>query len=292
MPQPIVCAVTGANGYVGSAIVRAIDKAGMRTVPLCRGGKGGPESRAFQLDGAVAPRLLEGIHALVHCAWDFQASSVKQYQAINVDGSLRLFRAAEKAGVPSIVFISTMSAFPGCRSNYGRAKLAVQTAAASWRIHIVRPGLVYGPASRGMIGSLAKLTSLPVLPLVGAGGQMLYLTHEDDLGELARGMCDGTISRQDNAVVAANPRPYRLREILRLLAASRGKKPLLMPVPWRLEWLALKLTEIIGVKSRLRSDSLISLINQELSPDFGPTENTRLTFRDFADEIQRGLQVV
>jgi nucleoside-diphosphate-sugar epimerase len=211
--------------------------------------------------------------------------------AVNVNGSLNLFEAAGKAGVQRMVFISTMSAFPECKSMYGQAKLAVETRAEPWKIHIVRPGLVYGPGCRGMVGSLAKLAGLPILPLVGNGGQVLYLAHQEDLGNLVRGMCDGTIPRQDKAVIAASKRSYTLREILKLLAASQNKKPLLIPVPWQIEWLALRCMESIGIRLRVRSDGIISLINQDASPDFAPTDHVKAVFRDFADEIRKGANV-
>ena len=255
--------MTGANGYVGSIIANTLRKHGMLVVPFSRSGIGASEGRIFRLNDALQPNLLEGIDALVHCAWDLNANNWEDYHAVNVLGSLKLFEAAAKADVRQMVFISTMSAFRGCKSNYGRAKLEVENKAAQWKIHIVRPGLVYGPACRSMMGSLARLTNLPLLPLVGTGNQKLYLVHEEDLSDMVRGMCDGTISRQEKPVVAAHKRPYTLREILKILAGCRRKRPFLMPVPWQLEWLGLKSMETLGLKLRLRSDSLISLINQD-----------------------------
>jgi nucleoside-diphosphate-sugar epimerase len=292
MAESLVCAVSGANGYVGSAVADALQRGGMRVVGLCRHERRGLENRSFRLGDPVHPRLLDGIDALVHCAWDFRASTWPSNRTINVAGSLRLLESGAKAGLRSMVFISSMSAFEGCKSMYGRAKLEVETAAAAWRVHVVRPGLVYGPACRGMVGALARLAVWPVLPLVGTGKQQLYLAHEEDLGELVRRICCGDMATRRQAVIAAHPRPYTLREIIRLLAAAQGKRPCLLPFPLQLEWLALKMVELIGIRSRLRSDSLIGLINQAPSPSFDRTDCTSEAFRDFAAEIQTGLKVI
>jgi hypothetical protein len=49
-----------------------------------------------------------------------------------------------------------------------------------------------------------------------------------------------------------------------------------------LEWLGLKSAELVGLRLRVRSDSLISLINQDPSPDFGATRAAGLAFAAFA----------
>jgi nucleoside-diphosphate-sugar epimerase len=289
MARAITCAVTGASGYVGSAIARELVNAGMQVRALDRKDSSGIGGPVFRLGEQIDDRLLEGAAALVHCAWDFHLDSWEHYQTVNVAGSRQLFAAARKVGVQRIVFISTMSAFSGCKSQYGQAKLAVEQEAEKWEVDIVRPGLVYGPACRGMVGSLAKVAKLPLIPLVGTGSQLQYMIHEADLGNVVAKLCGGSLPFQAGHILASQRRPYAFREILRLLAAARGHNPLLVPVPWRLEWLVLKVFETIGIKSRLRSDSLVSLVNQDPSPDFETTRRTGVAFRDFADEVEKRL---
>ena len=262
------CAVTGANGYVGEIVCRSLQQAGMKAVKLYRHAAGGPDECRFSLDETMDAAALRGIDALVHCAWDFKASSWEQIQAVNVAGSLRLFEAALAAGVRRRVFISTMSAFPGCRSLYGKAKLEVETRAAPWGVDIVRPGLVYGDHPGGMMGSLAQLTKLPILPVVGNRRRLLYLVHEEDLGNLIAKLSTNAIPRQSKPIIAAHQHGRTLKEILRLLANARGKRILLVPVPWRLAWAGLKCVEMLGLRCRLRSDGLVGMMNLETHPDF------------------------
>jgi nucleoside-diphosphate-sugar epimerase len=243
-----------------------------------------PAAFAFELGSEIAPEVLSGVDALVHCAWDFGVSSPGDIHRVNVKGSLRLLEAAKAARVGRQVFISTMSAFPGCRSLYGKAKLEVELSALESGVAVVRPGLVYGSHPGGMVGALRKVVAMPVVPLVGMGNQMLYLVHEDDLSLLVGRLCAGTITAGRKPILAANSQGWTFREILRLLAEARGKHPLFVPVPWQCEWLVLRMLEAVGLRPRLRSDGLIGLVNQEASPDFGETSRLHLSFRPFGPE--------
>ena len=275
-------AITGASGYVGGAIARVMRHAGWDVIGLQRSGTG-PDVRRFKLGDPVDPASLAGISALVHCAYDFDATTWTDIHRSNVEGTRQLFAAARDAGVSRLVFISSMSAFPSCRSMYGRAKLEAESAVAPLGANVVRPGLVYGPEAKGMVGALGKLLGIPlVTPLVGSGAQILYLAHEDDLGRMVAELC-ATPSNDHAPLVAASARPFRFKEILALLARRDGKKRVMLPVPWQLEWLALKTAEAVGLRMRLRSDSLVSLMNQDPSPNFEPS--ARFAFRDFEDFV-------
>jgi len=282
-PQSDCCAVSGANGYVGSIVAKAIEKAGMRVLRLQRRVDDPLRQRSFSLSQPSAPEALRDVKALVHCAWDFSPSSWAQANAVNVEGSLQLFEAARAAGVARLVFVSSMSAFVGCRSLYGKAKLAVEESVASWGGVNVRPGLVYGSNAAGMIGSLAKLTRLPILPVITMGNRRLHLIHEEDLGRLVAEICAGVIPPPATPIVAAHPTGYTLVEILQQLAASRGRpKPLFVPIPWQLVWAALRACESLGLKARLRSDGLTGLLNLDADPDFRAASALPFQFRVFS----------
>jgi nucleoside-diphosphate-sugar epimerase len=280
---PISVAVTGANGYVGSVLAESFRRGGMNVIALQRGGAPDGATRRFALDEPVTPELFTGVNALVHCAYDFRVADRASIWRTNVDGSIGLLQSAKSAGVQRMVFISTMSAFPGCKSMYGQAKLAIEDAGKALGVQIVRPGLVYGPSPRGMVGSLLKLASLPlVTPMVGFGGQVLYLVHEQDLGALVTAMVRGDVSSSE-PVIAAHDRGRTLRDIVDTLGRASGAKgnKLHVPVPGELLYAGLRSLEIIGLRPRVRSDSLVSLLNQQVSPDFGPTRRTGVHFRGF-----------
>lgn len=282
--RKVTCGVTGSKGYVGSIIAAALQKENFDVIHLIRPS---PERtrttkvRFFQLGEEPDPSLFQGIDVLIHCAYDFMASGREDVYRVNVHGTIRLFNAARNAGVKKIIYISTMSAFPGCRSVYGQAKMMVEAEAARHNAIIVRPGLVYGPSPGGMVGALNGALKLPILPLVGMGHQMLYLIHENDLGAMIGRMVLESDIPFGIPFIAANEWGFTFREILKILAAHRGRRVFFIPIPWFFLWLPLKVFEMLGLRIRLRSDSLISLINQERYPDFGPIKRFAFKFRKF-----------
>lgn len=280
----MACAVTGANGYVGSAIARYLRQQGLTVYELRRTSPTAddPDVRPFFLSKKIPPAILQAVDVLIHCAYDFSLVAWKDIVEVNVQGSLRLFEAARQAGVKTIIFISSMSAFEQCRSLYGKAKLAVEKEAEQFGLLIIRPGLVYGDRPGGMVGALDKLVfGTRILPLVGSGNQVMYLAHEDDLGGMIYTLLRIPVDLVGKPIIAAHRQGRTFREILQLLASRQGKTVSFVPIPWQPIWFMLKTAEAIGLRPRLRSDSLISLLNQNPVPDFTVTEQLDYAFRAF-----------
>ena len=132
--------------------------------------------------------------ALVHCAYDFGPRRWEDIAAINVAGSEKLLAAARDAGVKSVVLISTVSAFAGCRSLYGQAKLQIEDAARAMGAFVLRPGLVYSDNPGGMFGRLVgQVRGGRLLPILCGGRQTQYLVHDEDLGNLVEACLAGRV---------------------------------------------------------------------------------------------------
>ena len=174
-----------------------------------------------------------------------------------------------------------MSAFDGCVSLYGEAKLAIERAALAAGALVLRPGLIHGENAGAMFGRLiAQVRSAAFVPLVG-GGAVLHLVHERDLSDFIARFCAGEIATPNFPLTAAHERGWTFREILAALAAAQGRSPTFVPVPWRLVWLALKCAEFCRVPLAFRSDSLVSLLNQNPHPDFSANASFGLACRPF-----------
>jgi hypothetical protein len=70
MNKPLVCAITGSNGYVGSCIKNHFDSRGWKTLEFIRQPKLSVSASGtpFQLGETISPALLSGANTLVHCA--------------------------------------------------------------------------------------------------------------------------------------------------------------------------------------------------------------------------------
>jgi nucleoside-diphosphate-sugar epimerase len=284
--HPRTCLITGSRGYLGGCVKARFQQAGWKVVELTRNPSTEElaEGRAiqFHLGGEISVGQLPRADALVHCAHDFTLYDWEKIHAVNVLGAEKLFQAARAAGVGRRIFISSMSAFEGCQSLYGRAKLEIEKRVQAEDIFLARPGLIYGDHPSGIFGNLVKQAGhSALLPLPGGGRQVLCLTHQDDLCELILQQAAGEIPATPEPVTAAHEQGWTFRSILEELARAQGRRPRFVPVPWRLAWLAIKTGEVCRLPLKFRSDSLVSLMNQNPHPSFELTRRLGLKFRPF-----------
>ena len=281
-------AITGASGFVGSMLARHFEDAGWDVTRLSQSANTDDTSTVrFRLGEDLAPDVFRGrqISALVHCAYDFRPVKPAEIHRVNVDGSRKLLAAAKAAGVERIAVMSSISAFEGASSTYGRAKLEIEAAAISVGALVVRSGLVYGdgPATAGgMFGSLARSVQRGVVPLIDGGKHPQYLIHEEDLWLLLKGFFEGEVRDPGKPVVAAASKAWPLRDLLAELARRQGRHPRFVAVPWMPVWAGLRLAEIVHLPVPFRSDSVISLVRQDRNPDFDPLAAAGITARDFS----------
>jgi nucleoside-diphosphate-sugar epimerase len=265
-------AVTGARGYVGRIVSRALAAAGFDVIGLVRRPVSGSSDRLYDLRRDPDANLLDGVDTLIHCAYDFAVTSEADIWAVNVAGTRRLLEVVAASGVRRSILVSSMSAYPGTDQLYGRAKLDTERIALDLGMAVVRLGLVYGPGWGGMAGSLKKMAELPVVPVVGAKSYQ-YTVHEDDLAEafivLARA------SKLPNIPLGlANPEPVPFGLLMQRIAAAAGRPRFcLIPLPWRALYVALWLGERTPVKLPFRADSLLGLVRP--APGVSGAEDVR-----------------
>jgi nucleoside-diphosphate-sugar epimerase len=281
------CALTGASGYVGGHIARRLADAGWDVLKLGR--QAGENGVSFRLGETVSPDMLRECTVLVHCAYDFAPVEWTDIHNMNVLGTAKLFDAAREAGVPRIILISTISAFEGCRSRYGRAKLEMERLGNEAGACLIRPGLVYGPDAGGMYGRLSdQAKKASIIPMPGGGRYPQYLVHHEDLAAAVLAAIDRD-SVPKAPVTVAHGRPWPLRDIILEIARAYNLSPFLVPVPWRSAWVGLRVAELIRLPIGLRSDSLISLIYQNPAPSFNAKQELGIECRSFDTEFYSHL---
>ena len=282
MKKPKV-AITGARGYLGSILAREFQMVGWETTLLVREVREKGEV-AFQLGNKITPEVLKEHQAFVHCAYDFKPSSWAEIYQANILGSQFCFEAAIQAGVGRRVFVSSMSAYEGCYSMYGKAKLAVEQEFLPRGVFCVRPGLLWSDKSKGMFGKLARAAgTLPFLPLVDGGEQKLALSQADDLAVGVVDYCESGAESPLEAKITAYPELLTFRTILEGLAEQAGRKPRFLSVPGWAPLAGLRGAEFLKISLPFKSDSLVSLLHQDPSPMF----SKMIPFREWAPRINR-----
>ena len=256
--QPIV-AITGANGYLGSLLVEAFGSAGFSVRRMVRSPAPASTDHAFELGSFGLPDALKAVDLLVHCAYDMTLTKRSDIWQTNVFGTAALLDAAVSEGVPKTVVVSSMSAYPGTRQLYGRAKLETEVTALSRGMCVVRPGLVYGSGNRGMAGTLRRLAALPLLPDFGPRASQ-FTVREDDLtgAILALALSERFPPRP---VGIAHPDPVPFTELLTAFATSTGKpRPRFVKTPPMAVYAALRTADLLSLKVPVRADSLLGLV--------------------------------
>lgn len=259
-------AITGATGYLGSLLSEYFSGRGSEVIALTRRRPegGGAGWREFHLGAPVDGSLFEGVDVLIHAAWVLSGKDTGALWAENVVGSRSLIEAAIAAGVPKIIFVSSMSAYFGTRQTYGLMKLAVERTVLDSGGVVVRPGLVYGPSPGGMAGTLRNVARLPLWPRFRSA--KLFLADEDDIAPAMGKVIESYDELSGHVLGFANPQPVELAAVLTHLSAGHVRRPG-VPVPAGLVTAPLRLAENAGVKFPFRSDSLLGLVE---GPSFLP----------------------
>jgi nucleoside-diphosphate-sugar epimerase len=256
--RPVV-AITGASGYLGSALVSAFESAGHRVRRLVRSPAPGTDDLFFDLASADRTEALKGVDLLIHCAYDLALTKRADIWRSNVFGTTALFDRALSEGVDRTITLSSMSAYSGTRQHYGRAKLAIEGAARARGMCIVRPGLVYGPAWRGMAGTLRRLAALPVLPDFGPEARQFTVAEHDFAAAVVA--LAGASHAPSVPVGIAHPDPVPFRQLLTAFAATIGKpRPRFVRTPPRVVYAALRAAEVLPLPLPVRADSLLGLV--------------------------------
>lgn len=187
-------AVTGGTGFVGQALIDRALAGGHELKALAR--RPQPPRRGVEwvrgdLDDAPAlASLATGAEAVIHIAGLVNAPDGAAFERCNVAGTLSVIEAAIAAGVPRLVFVSSLSAREPELSAYGaskrRAEKLVRASGLDWTI--VRPPAVYGPRDDGMF-ELFRAAKWGFVPTPKEGRASVI--HVDDLARLLLALLRG-----------------------------------------------------------------------------------------------------
>lgn len=222
--------VTGATGFIGSAVVRAL--AGRDGSELTSS-VGRNVADLLQPDSLA--RICEGVDTLVHCA-GYVGPDAELCDRVNRHGTRVLVEEARRAGVGRIVGLSTAAVYgdgphramsedaitPAPASALSASRLAAEQYVREAGGCVVRPFLVYGRGDRWVVPTLARLFG--TLPAWVAGGTAVASMIEvDALGRAMAKLATDPVSWPDGGVLhAAHPTPVAIRDMGAAMAAVLG----------------------------------------------------------------------
>jgi nucleoside-diphosphate-sugar epimerase len=245
--------VTGATGFVGSALCAALE----RNDTAFRRAVGRPANSAAGdvVVGEIGPdtdwrEALRGTRAVVHLAArthvlrDGSRDPLAEYRRINVAGTRCLAEAAAEAGVARFIFMSSVKVNgertgaqpfretdqPRPQDAYGVTKveaeqeLARVAAGSGMAVTILRPPLVYGPGVKGNFLALMRAIYRGVpLPLASVDNRR-SLVYVENLASAVLACLEKSQSAGETYLVS-DGEDLSTPEMIRRLAAALGTRP-------------------------------------------------------------------
>ncbi|MFZ5915368.1 MAG: NAD-dependent epimerase/dehydratase family protein [Chloroflexota bacterium] len=242
--------VTGASGFIGQHLVRALSAQGHQVRYLLRPAASAPvnfNGRTQRVWGDMSDadslhRAVEGVDQVYHLAAirDRWGLSFKEYNTVNVQGTRHLLEAAARQGARFIYCSSVgVLGYPGVlnidesfdyRTRDGKFKyhhtkaLSEQLTLAYARTGrleatVVRPVITYGPGDTyGMVTKLLTLLASGRFLPIGSGRNHVHLAYITDT---VRGLILASESAQANGQVYILPgtRPITMQALIDLASS-------------------------------------------------------------------------
>lgn len=296
-------AITGGTGFVGSHLAETLVAQGHEVVIVSRGADrreraqvvtGLPRCtlvKAGSDDVAAMVRAFRGCEAVAHCAGINREIGAQTYEAVHVQGTANVVRAAEEAGVRRIALLSFLRARPRCGSGYHESKWAAEeiVRASSLEWTVLKPGMIYGRGDH-MLDHLSH--ALHTFPLfLGIGPRPVRPLAVGDLVRvLAAALVDARLARQTVAVVG--PTEMGFDDAARLVAGAIGKRRAFVRAPLAFHVALAAVTErmmtvplISSAQVRILREGVVEAV---AAPDRLPADLRPVTPFDAAS-VRRGL---
>lgn len=281
MTQQKTYAITGATGFVGSAVLeRLAAQAGVEIRALVRrvGVKLPGNTVAVQVGEDFlleGDQPLEGVDVLVHCAArvhimsDASSDPLSEYRSVNVAGTLKLAESAARSGVKRFIFISSIKVngegtvpgkpytaddMPAPVDAYGISKMEAEQRlmllgnATGMEIVIIRPVLVYGPGVKANFRSMMSWLNKGVPLPLGAIPNQRSLVALDNLVDLVVTCLDHAAAANQTFLVSDDD-DMSTTELLKRMGEALQTPVRLIPVP---AWLLLRGAALLGRKDVAR----------------------------------------
>jgi nucleoside-diphosphate-sugar epimerase len=247
--------VSGATGFLGGHVARALVHAGHQVDGLGRDRDKGVKLRAFginyetvDLSELVNFSQIPAADAFVHCAglsspWGRRGD----FEQANIVGTFNALRLAERYGVKRFIMISSPSVLfryrdqldvnetaplPPPVNDYAATKVIAEDLVRSSKLGcvILRPRALYGPGDVALLPRLIKVAQKGAVPLLRDGAALTDLTYiEDAVQAVLLALKAGPVARGKTYHISGG-QPLAIKDIITGAARAAGLNPRFKPV--------------------------------------------------------------
>jgi uncharacterized protein YbjT (DUF2867 family) len=278
--------LTGATGTIGAALLRRLTGAGEPVRCLVRDPRrlGDHRVRVQIAMGDLADppsfrHALRGVSTVVHLAAAMRDEPHASIEELNAVATLRLVRAAERAGARRFVFFSAMGARHHSRTRFFRAKALARQAVegSSLETTVFSPSIVYTPGDPWLT-LLERFSYLPAIPVSGSGRALYQPIWAEDVADcvVAALMASGPRKR---SFELAGPETLSYDEIVRIAMRPTGRRRRLAHVPLPLVRLSLRALRRLGGQKVFATWEEAELMEEPMTTSRGTADAEALGVR-------------
>jgi 2-alkyl-3-oxoalkanoate reductase len=239
-----VIALTGATGFIGSALARRLIKEGWRvralhrlpTQPAFLTGASLEWVRGTLEDRDCLEDLVGDADVVIHCAGVLRGVTEADFHPANVEAVSRLASiAASRSPVPRFLLISSLAAREPEVSPYAASKrmgeIALSKAADGLPWTALRPPAVYGPGDRALL-PLLRLMLHGIAPIPGLHDARFSLLYVEDLAEAAvKWLASDIPERCAFELDDGHPQGYTWYDVVEAFERLRGRWVIHFQIP-------------------------------------------------------------
>ncbi len=244
--------IFGGTGFLGQYVVRELAKTGAKIRLVSRDGET-QKNKYLRICGAagqigfwradvtrrseVEKAMADATHVINLVGLLYEKKNYS-FTKVHKESAGFIAQCAMQHAVKRLVHVSALGCDQNLESQYARTKAAgeVEVQRAFHDAIIIRPSVIFGHEDKciNMFASMSKF--MPFLPLIGGGGTKIQPVYVGDVAKaIVRALSLERSQVYGCTFELAGPKQYTMRDLMRYILKTKGRRRLLLSIPF---WLA------------------------------------------------------
>ncbi len=242
-----IITIFGGSGFIGSYVVRELAKTGAKIKVVGRYASSASHLRTTGAVGQIAlvdaklndksviDTLIKGSEIVINLVGILAEKRKASFEDIHISLPSSIAESCKKHNVESLIHISALGVDQVKTSSYAKSKLAGEKEVLKHfpQATILRPSVVFGPEDNfiNLFNWISKFS--PFLPLIGGGYNLFQPVYVGDVAlAISRAIESKPKLVQGKIFEIGGPIQYSMKEIMKLILNTTGRKRLLLPIPF------------------------------------------------------------